>query len=1141
MALSFFPESETASSRLRHSPVREVIAYLRQLCEDASKINRVNSAAMSRGELSPHNLEQLQARFWQQYQLFDHIDSIQFANESGQYIGIIRRHDGTTSLEILRELGQERQTVALDDWGEPRGPLLSKSQDDDPRALPRSFPIKLQPNIRWSSVYQYSGAAEIQLGITALKSVYQSTPHQLLGVFACDIALGQLQTYLQLLPISPSETIVIWDRQGNCIGGSGEYPPIEINKHEVHRLSIANYPVPEVRGAWEHLQPNWEQASGLQPYRQFEFVQNSQRYSGDLILLSSIIPQLDWYLLLVQPAVNLFPEGLAEPNSYYQNLEKNNQHLNQILELRTQHLTRLSRELSKSQERWQLAIQGTHDGIWDWDLQTDQIFRSWRWYEITGFSNPTIAQTLDDFFQLVHPEDISIIQKTLRAHLAKETPYFAVEYRLKDEQDQFKWMLDRGQMLWNQAGCPIRMVGSTTDISQTKAIERSLREQTDSLDSFSRNLKYLHSIVTANYGDRGSLFSACLAAGCEMLGLEHGVITKQLNSHWLVSEAAHPQGNTYAPNTRIFIQHSPCQLVLQNQKTTVSIRGSEINPDWQDLVYVGTCLHQGEQTYGTIYFLSRCTTRTHFARHELEIVELMAQSISAFLTSEQAKQEREQLAVALHQTEILYQTVVEAQTDLICRYFPSGVLTFINEMLSHFFEHPAWEMVGQSFFSYFSDPTSREMIETHIQEITAKESIRTVEVEMTAGSGQSYFIQWNTRGIFDEQGRLVEYQSVGRDISDRKQAEAALKASREKYQILFESLPIGVGITDDQGYIIEANNALSDIWQLDGLATEYNMLEASSSLGQVNIRKSDGSKFSQQDCPICQTILKGTAFNNAEILVERAGENPRWFSVTAAPISLPSFGAVFAYVDITERKQAERLQQEFIAITGHELRSPLTSIRGSLGLIQTGRLGALNEQGKQLLDLALLDAQRMTRLISDMLNYQGLRSGRYTLQRRQCNLVQLFEQAVETAQSHDRMRNVRIDCLNSDIVAWVDGERLVQVLINLLDNAFKFSHDKTTVIIEASETVSQILICVKDQGQGIPASHLNTIFDPFRQVSPANSRNHQGVGLGLAICRDIINAHSGRIWAESEVGIGSTFWIHLPKGEVLSTDIPILT
>ncbi|XTZ10246.1 MAG: PAS domain-containing protein, partial [cyanobacterium endosymbiont of Rhopalodia yunnanensis] len=129
---------------------------------------------------------------------------------------------------------------------------------------------------------------------------------------------------------------------------------------------------------------------------------------------------------------------------------------------------RIQQELRESEQRWQLVLQGTNEGIWDWNLKTDELFFSHRWKEMLGYQNEDLSNHLDTWKMLLHPQDRERVMDTVQAHLERQTSHYAVEFRLKCKDGTYKWILSRGQALWDQQGNPIRMIGTHSNISERK-------------------------------------------------------------------------------------------------------------------------------------------------------------------------------------------------------------------------------------------------------------------------------------------------------------------------------------------------------------------------------------------------------------------------------------------------------------------------------------------------------------------------------------------------------------------------------------------------------------------------------------------------------------------------------------------------
>lgn len=182
-----------------------------------------------------------------------------------------------------------------------------------------------------------------------------------------------------------------------------------------------------------------------------------------------------------------------------------------------------------------------------------------------------------------------------------------------------------------------------------------------------------------------------------------------------------------------------------------------------------------------------------------------------------------------------------------------------------------------------------------------------------------------------------------------------------------------------------------------------------------------------------------------------------------------------------------------------------------------------------MLDIASENSGRLTRLVNDVLDLERMTAGRIELQPIACDASALVEQAVQATTAVAEDTGVTIETTSTDVRLVVDPDRIVQTLINLIANAVKFSPSGSSVGVGVTKTNGGIRFSVADRGRGIPADEIPLIFDRFHQVERGDSRNQGGTGLGLAICQWIVEQHGGRIWVESAVEHGSTFFCELPQ------------
>jgi PAS domain S-box-containing protein len=290
-----------------------------------------------------------------------------------------------------------------------------------------------------------------------------------------------------------------------------------------------------------------------------------------------------------------------------------------------------------------------------------------------------------------------------------------------------------------------------------------------------------------------------------------------------------------------------------------------------------------------------------------------------------------------------------------------------------------------------------------------------------------------------------------------------------------------------------------------------------------------GGSTCGNDCVLLRALTRSLSASAEITVFAHDGRSfPAEFSLTPILEQGRVSGSVLSFRDISQRFALDRMKDEFVSTVSHELRTPLTSIRGALGLLSAGMLGTVSDKAANLLRIALSNSDRLVRLINDILDLERIQSGREPLTFRPIMLSEIVRQAIDGMQPVADAAGVQLIHDANVVELSADPDRLLQVITNLLSNAVKFSPEGATVSVTLRVGSSGVTLSVIDQGRGIPADKLDSIFDRFQQVDASDSRQKGGSGLGLAICRTIVQQHGGRIWAERNEVCGSTFRVLLP-------------
>jgi PAS domain S-box-containing protein len=245
------------------------------------------------------------------------------------------------------------------------------------------------------------------------------------------------------------------------------------------------------------------------------------------------------------------------------------------------------------------------------------------------------------------------------------------------------------------------------------------------------------------------------------------------------------------------------------------------------------------------------------------------------------------------------------------------------------------------------------------------------------------------------------------------------------------------------------------------------------------------------------------------------------------------FFVLSAIVDISARKQRERLKDEFVSTVSHELRTPMTSISGALGLIVAGAAGKLPDSAARLITIAQTNCQRLVRLVNDILDMEKLASGRVEFTLKRVEPLPLVEQAIDAIRGFADGYGVRVLLEASSVPGTinVDPDRFAQVMTNLLSNAIKFSPRNGEVMVVIEKRRDNVCISVRDHGPGIPAEFKRHVFEQFAQADATDGRQNGGTGLGLSIVRQIVTRLGGRVAFDDAPGGGTVFYVELPSPE----------
>ncbi len=508
---------------------------------------------------------------------------------------------------------------------------------------------------------------------------------------------------------------------------------------------------------------------------------------------------------------------------------------------------------------------------------------------------------------------------------------------------------------------------------------------------------------------------------------------------------------------------------------------------------------------------------------------------------------RERLAAAEAQLAAYQQaaTLMEAWKDAagpqlltILNKFASGILLisadgrllFANPRAAAMFDLQSEEMIGRSVDDLLP-PEIAQLYQERTQACFASDTPHEYERTFTLPVG--------TRTLFVANQMIVTSQgdallSTLIDISSRTRIEAELSVALTKYRTLFDVMPLGITVSDHTGQIVESNAMAERLLGIGKEEQQHRQIDGA----EWRIVRPDGSPMPVEEFASVRALKEQCLIENVEMGIITPAGVTTWINVTAAPVPLENYGVVIAYNDISARMEAEHALhrtmkeltrsnadlEQFAYVASHDLQEPLRGVIGMLQVLQQRYQGRLDSRADQYISVAADSANRMQELINDLLLFS--RVDRRT---------QIFAQMNAEAALNHALANLHVTIqergavITSDPLPkiYADPAQIAQLFQNLLSNAIIFcSESPPRIHVSAQRRGSAWKFSLRDNGIGISPEHTERIFIIFQRLHPRQA--YPGTGIGLAICKKIIERHGGQIWVDSHLGHGSTFFFTIP-------------
>jgi len=476
--------------------------------------------------------------------------------------------------------------------------------------------------------------------------------------------------------------------------------------------------------------------------------------------------------------------------------------------------------------------------------------------------------------------------------------------------------------------------------------------------------------------------------------------------------------------------------------------------------------------------------------------------------------------------------IVESCDDAIIGKTREGIITSWNRAAERMYGYSAAEAVGQPITLLFP-PDRQDEFASIMERITRGERIDHFETTRVRKNGSILPVSVTVSPIHESEGQIIGASAIARDITEQKRLEAEVRQAKQQLEVIFQHIADGITVQERSGTVIYVNDAGA---QLSGFASAQEMLSFDREtlrahiLERMELKDEFGQPISFADLPATKA-LHGQSY--AEMLInyrDRLTGRSFWSVVKASPI-VDETGQVQLVVnifsDLTARMELEQRKDEFMSMASHELKTPITSLKGYTQLLKM----RLEKQGvaESVAMLDRMDKQltRLTQLIADFLDVSKIQAGQLDFAREPIDLDAFVHDIAETMQQISPTHSITLHgAAHTHILG--DRDRLEQVFTNLISNAVKYSPQANQVDISIAASQSMVTVSIRDYGIGIPQEHQQKIFERFYRVSDVHDKTFTGLGMGLYISAEIVKRHDGRLWVESAESEGTTFFISLP-------------
>lgn len=795
-----------------------------------------------------------------------------------------------------------------------------------------------------------------------------------------------------------------------------------------------------------------------------------------------------------------------------------------------------NQRLLVAQERYRLVVEGSNDGIWDWDFCRNKIYWNDRFYEISGLPADYQLNTYEAFFQLLHSEDRPLLTAALTAHLERNEE-FNIEVRLSHTSGEYRYCIAKGKAQRDERGRPYRMAGIISDITDRKRAEEQERFLASASTILAASLDYEKTLSSLAKLAVPHMADLCIVEILEadgsirLVGVAHKDRAKQEQvQQWLERYAPTADGKHCVAKVLQTGEPDLCGEISELMLVDASLDAEHLQllRSLELKSYMIVPLVVRGKPFGAISFASSRPGRRYGISDQALAMDLARRAALSIENAKAAREAQEasdnlrkaiiilgeqqqQLRTLQHLTNLLNQRLTDLPGLLRVMVETVGEAIAGAQFCFIMLHNP--QCTGLSLTVLAGDRTDELRLEDALEgEGWLSQVLSTGESQLIQHGGQrGRGVEGHrSRGLEAHKGRGAEGQE-NRGAQEwplplAAEAKAEFAAGRSRllpasiYVVAIESAQAGrLGVL--------AIGNWEDVHAFDG--EDRYLLGAVGEQAAIAINNARLINALEEREERLELQNKMLGQQNQEL------ENQR------QQIQLQNLQLL----------EAAKLKSQFLATMSHELRTPMNAVIGFSQLLLRQRQETLTSKQADMVERILNNGKHLLTLIDDILDHTKIEAGRLELKLEELNLAELVRATVEELRSLALQKQlglqVEIDLQNRYVVN--DSGRLRQVLVNLISNAIKFTETGNVWVKVYEQSPDQLVVTVKDTGIGIAKQNLEHIFEAFRQVDQALAKKHYGTGLGLAITESLLQLMKGKISVESQLGQGSTFRIEFPR------------